>query len=125
MGFWVFASVAATIGLTAIALVRINMVVCPSCANNGASFMNRYKWKKDSLVHVQDNGFRDGWRTVSEQVQTDTTHFDNSGQKIGTSQGFTTVNRTVPCRTHYYTDFFVCPDCGVNWSRNRSHTYNL
>lgn len=125
MGFWVFVGIVCSALLIVGGFVRLMCVVCPYCQRGGNGYVSRYKWKKRALVHIQYNGFRDGWRTVREQVETDSTYFDNFGRQTGTSRGYSTVNRTVPCRTEYFTDFYTCPDCGCQWSKDRSHTYNL
>jgi hypothetical protein len=112
-----FLGILGVVAVAAALIAKWLYLRCPGCS----SFLLRSEVRNGR----QDNGFQDGWRTVRESVDTDTTYFDNSYNKTGSGKSTSYVNRTVPCRTVFWTEFYGCSNCGCNWSQNFQRTFNL
>jgi hypothetical protein len=100
-------------------------VRCQNCRRGNAGFLNMYKWKRQALIDTVHTGSRDGWRTVTERINFHSDHFRNDFQKLGHSDGYADVRRTVPCRTDFFTNYYCCPDCNFRWTKDFRRTYNL
>lgn len=102
-----------------------SIIKCENCANSGSSMIERYKKTSESRTFREHNWSAEGWRSVSERVDSNSQHFDRKGAYSGHSTSQSWVNRTVPTMTDNYTDYFTCPDCNFKWTRNFSRTYDL
>jgi hypothetical protein len=100
-------------------------IKCQNCSNTGSSLFKSYKRATQCRTYRQHNWTSEGWRSVRERVDTTNRHFDREGRLSGHSTSESWINRTVPTVTENYTDYFTCPDCKYNWTKDINQTFDL
>ena len=98
---------------------------CKSLFKQGFKSRNPRKRKKKALVAVHHRGQQNGWRTVTERNQMRTDYYSDNSGHVGYGISNSSSKRVVPTQTNYYTDEFLCPDCGYNWTSDYSKSFDL
>ena len=100
-------------------------VKCENCWLGRTSFFDGFKRRSVCHTFRRNNWSANGWRSVSERIVSHGNNFDKSGGFSGRYESVSWANRTVPTVTQNVTDFFTCPDCHHQWTKDSEFTVDL